>query len=74
MTCVACFVMPLSFRLRTHQYIILPENPAEVPQWLDLDLQHVQSGDKVRCTDTSWSESGILGDPSARVRISLFVY
>lgn len=35
------------WRLRTHQDILLPENPEDVPQWLDLDLEHVRSGIKV---------------------------
>lgn len=38
-------------RLKSHQDIILPDNPEEVPQWLDLDLENVRSGNKLRVKD-----------------------
>lgn len=37
------------FRLKTHQHIHLPDDPAKVPKWLYLDLEFVRSGNKVLC-------------------------
>lgn len=34
-------------RLRTHQHILLPDDPEKVPKWLYLDLEFVRSGSKV---------------------------
>ncbi|CAM9575025.1 unnamed protein product, partial [Ectocarpus fasciculatus] len=34
-------------RRRTHQHILLPEDPEMVPKWLYLDLEFVRSGSKV---------------------------
>lgn len=34
-------------RLKTHQKILLPDDPEKVPRWLYLDLEFVSSGSKV---------------------------
>lgn len=33
--------------MKTHQHIILPDDPEKVPKWLYLDLEFVRSGSKV---------------------------
>ncbi|CAM9118861.1 unnamed protein product [Ectocarpus sp. 8 AP-2014] len=46
-------------RRRTHQHILLPEDPEMVPKWLYLDLEFVRSGSKLRVSDLMMPE-GIL--------------
>eukprot|EP00752_Nemacystus_decipiens_P002069 g1980.t1 len=38
-------------RLKTHQHIVLPDDPEKVPKWLYLDLEFVRSGSKLRVSD-----------------------
>ncbi|CAM9275576.1 unnamed protein product [Scytosiphon promiscuus] len=43
-------------RLRTHQHILLPDDPEKVPKWLYLDLEFVRSGSKLRVSDIMMPE------------------
>eukprot|EP00903_Cladosiphon_okamuranus_P011668 g10974.t1 len=54
-------------RLKTHQHIILPEDPEKVPKWLYLDLEFVRSGSKLRVSDIMMPEGIRLhrGDETA---------
>ncbi|CAM9730256.1 unnamed protein product [Laminaria digitata] len=45
--------------MKSHQHIILPEDPEKVPKWLYLDLESVRSGSKLRVSDILLPE-GIL--------------